>query len=115
MQIIDPKEQSLTDRKFPPVKPSELPEYEGIIEAMRDSQIERCLLFGSTARGERREDSDIDLFIVIRDGDLLWKLWSFEKALRDRYPHVEFDVTTTLAPFVFENAIKDFKEIHRGQ
>lgn len=68
------------------------------------------MLFGSVARGERRKDSDIDLFIVISGGDLLWKLWSFETSLNKKYPGTKFDVTTTLAPFVFEKAVNDFKE-----
>ena len=110
-QIVDPSTQSLNEKTFPSVYPSELPEYEGILEAMNEHDIERCFLFGPAARGERREDSDIDLFIVINGGDLLWKLWSFETALNKKYPNVEFDVTTTLVPFVFKEAIADFKEI----
>ncbi len=31
-----------------------------------DNQIEGVVLFGSTARGERRKDSDVDLLIVLR-------------------------------------------------
>ena len=111
LQIVDPSSQSLNEKTFPCVHPSELPEYEGILEAMQEHDIERCFLFGSAARGERREDSDIDLFIVINGGDLFWKLWSFETALNKKYPYVKFDVTTTLAPFVFKEAISDFKEI----
>lgn len=114
LQMVDPKKQLLSGRTFPLVDSSELPEYEGIVEAMRACQVERCFLFGSVARGERRKDSDVDLFIVIRGGDLLWKLWSFETALNERYPRTKFDVTTTLAPFVFKNAVEDFKEIRRG-
>lgn len=112
-QIVNPSTQSLNGKTFPCVHPSELPEYEGILEAMHEHEIERCFLFGSAARGEREEGSDIDLFIVINGGDLFWKLWSFETVLNKKYPDVKFDVTTTLAPFVFEKAIADFKEIKK--
>lgn len=115
LQIVDPSTQSLNEKTFPCVDPNELPEYKGILEAMNEHDIERCFLFGSAARGERRKDSDIDLFIVINGGDLLWKLWSFETSLSKKYPGTKFDVTTTLVPFVFEKAVSDFKEFQKAK
>jgi predicted nucleotidyltransferase len=34
--------------------------------------VEHLFLFGSTARGEAREDSDVDLFLTTRRGDLVY-------------------------------------------
>jgi|SRR3989344_2903353 len=47
---------------------------------LRSHGIERAAVFGSVARGDAREDSDIDILITIGDAQL--SLWDME-GLRD--------------------------------
>lgn len=46
------------------------------LKAKYGDRIERILLFGSVARGEYREDSDVDLIVVTRDPS-----WAFRVQL----------------------------------
>lgn len=39
-----------------------------IAELREDPNVLGVLLFGSWARGNQREDSDIDLIVIVRDG-----------------------------------------------
>lgn len=47
--------------------------------------IERIILYGSVARGETREDSDVDVLVVIKDA-------SVRERVRDRASTIGFDV-----------------------
>jgi len=46
------------------------------LKAKYGDRIERIILFGSVARGDYREDSDVDLIVVTRDPtlDLQWEV-----------------------------------------
>lgn len=64
-------------------------------DAMRGMGATALYLFGSVARGEASEDSDIDLFIDYdQSGDFsLIDLVGIEQYLEERIPH-DIDVTT---------------------
>jgi hypothetical protein len=44
------------------------------LKAKYGERIERVILFGSVARGDHREDSDIDLLVVTRDTSWAFRL-----------------------------------------
>ncbi|MEW6234417.1 MAG: nucleotidyltransferase domain-containing protein [Candidatus Omnitrophota bacterium] len=46
-----------------------LNQYRERLYAQYPGLVEDIILFGSKARGDAREDSDLDLMVVIREGD----------------------------------------------
>jgi len=68
---------------------------------------ENIRIFGSVARGEQDEDSDVDFLVRMRSGFGLWEmgglLWRLEELL-----HTEVQLTTEAS--VIEHAFPDEKE-----
>lgn len=50
-----------------------LRDYRKVLDRDYPGLVQQIILFGSKARGTAREDSDLDLVVVIRDGDRLVK------------------------------------------
>jgi uncharacterized protein len=50
----------------------------------REFGVRRMALFGSTARGEAREDSDIDLLVEFEDGPTFDSFMGLKLSLEDR-------------------------------
>lgn len=55
-----------------PVEQQWLDEYRKILDEKFPGLVEEMLIFGSKARGTATEDSDLDILLVIREGDW-WK------------------------------------------
>lgn len=57
-----------------------------ILELARKHGVENIRVFGSVARGEQTEDSDIDFLVKMRTGCGLWEmgglLWKLENLLK---------------------------------
>ena len=48
-----------------------------------DTSIDEVILFGSQARGDAKEDSDVDLAIIHHDNNL--KFWELRNAVRRKF------------------------------
>jgi uncharacterized protein len=66
--------------------------------------VEEIILFGSKARGDAHEDSDIDLLVIIREGD--WRLKEEVEVLG-----YELSIRTYAAPSIFVYTCKEIKEM----
>jgi predicted nucleotidyltransferase len=66
------------------------------------------ILYGSYARGDYREDSDIDLLVLV-DNDML--TWTDEKRIKYPLYDIEFETGTIISPIVFSR--KDWEGRHR--
>ena len=66
-------------------------------------------VFGSTARGEDREDSDLDLLICVDDASNFFPAISFIVEVQRRYPSAHIDAITDVMarPDVLRAAILD--------
>ncbi|KIM06931.1 MAG: hypothetical protein KU29_07860 [Sulfurovum sp. FS06-10] len=74
-------------------------------------QISKMTLFGSYARGENREDSDVDILYTLKEGSKLTfdKYMEFENELKKAF-HTRIDLINEkkLNPLVKIEAQKDF-------
>ena len=64
--------------------PAERNALDGFVTAVREhygARLVDILLFGSRARGDARPDSDVDLAVVLQDGD--WSFWKEKAFLAD--------------------------------
>ena len=79
-----------------------------IIDYLRPYGPERIGIFGSYARGDYRDDSDLDLLVLV-DKDIISR---FDQK-RIKYPlyEIEFDTGTIISPLIFSR--KDWEKNHR--
>ena len=70
-------------------------------------------LFGSTARGEAREDSDVDLLVRFDDQSQvgLFELDQIQREFEKRYGK-KVDLVTKLNKYILPEAMKDLKTIY---
>jgi len=66
------------------------------------------ILYGSYARGDYREDSDVDLLVLL-DQDNITR--SDEKRIKYPLYDIEFDTGTIISPLIFSK--KDWETRHR--
>ncbi len=55
-----------------------LQEYKKALEEQYPGLVQDFIIFGSKARGDAREDSDLDVLLIIREGD-----WRFKKQVEE--------------------------------
>ena len=81
---------------------------ETIAEYFKTQPVLKAWLFGSYARGEQREDSDVDILIVPEQGVGLFKLSGMHLDLQDML-NMPVDLVTEkgLLPFARESADHD--------
>jgi len=83
-----------------------------ILPILQKYNIKRAGLFGSYARGEMREDSDIDILVEIADDisllDFVGIILEIEDTLGKKIDLVEYD---TIKPLIRERVIKEQVEI----
>jgi predicted nucleotidyltransferase len=71
-------------QRFQPMTPSERKALDDYVSAVRQHYGPRLvdiLVFGSRARGDARPDSDVDLVVILKDGD--WRFWDEKHLLTD--------------------------------
>ena len=68
------------DRKSQPV----IPFRQEVLHLARQHGVQRVSLFGSLARGEATESSDVDLLIDMEEGRTLFDLIAFKLAVEER-------------------------------
>jgi predicted nucleotidyltransferase len=65
-------------------------------------------VFGSVARGDSREDSDIDFLVDLEEGRNLFDLGGFLMDLKDLLgPHVDLVTTRTLHRYIRERVLAE--------
>ncbi len=81
---------------------------ETIAEYFKTQPVLKAWLFGSYARGEQREDSDVDILIVPEQGVGLFKLSGMHLDLQDML-NMPVDLVTEkgLLPFARESTDRD--------
>jgi uncharacterized protein len=67
--------------------------YRRVLDERFPGQVEELIIYGSKARGNARPDSDLDLVLVIRDGD-----WRAKKALA--VPGYDLAIGTDVVPSI---------------
>ena len=66
------------------------------------------ILYGSYARGDNRDDSDIDLLILLEKDKITWQ---DEKKIKYPLYNIEFDTGKIISPMVLSK--KDWGKRHR--
>lgn len=95
-----------------------------VLERLRPLDPERVILFGSYARGNPTEDSDIDLYVVTKDDfvpanyhekrDLVRKVSRAILDLRQRYPIDLIVHTRKMSEMFFQQGGSFAREIREG-
>jgi len=64
-----------------PVERKALDDYVAAVRKHYGPRLVDILVFGSRARGDARPDSDVDLAVILEDGD--WRFWDEKRLLTD--------------------------------
>ena len=79
-----------------------------VLPILQHHRIKKAALFGSSVRGEMKEDSDIDILVEIEDNisllDFVGIKLELEEILRRKVDLVEY---STVKPFLKEKIIKE--------
>jgi predicted nucleotidyltransferase len=67
------------------------------------------ILYGSYARGDYRDDSDLDLLVLV-DKDIISRF--YQKRIKYPLYEIEFDTGTIISPLIFSK--KDWEIRHRN-
>ena len=87
-------------------------EKEKIIEICKRNDISYCALFGSFARGEADEDSDIDLLVRFSK-PVGWKFYGIAEDLQEVLgKKVDLATENMLNKYIRENVLQDLKVIY---
>jgi predicted nucleotidyltransferase len=95
-----------SSRKIDQIRERSLEAFVEKLEKSEEDNLLRIVLFGSVARGDRRTDSDIDVFVLVKEGKRV--------ELRDRILDISIDIDlnegecrTHLSPFV--NTLEEYE------
>ncbi len=87
-------------------------EKEKIVEICRHNDISYCALFGSFARGEATEESDIDLLVRFSK-PIGWKFYGIAEDLEDALGRkVDLVTERMLNKYIRESVLRDLKVIY---
>jgi predicted nucleotidyltransferase len=96
------------------MKPSEaLQQHRSEILALANKHGARSLrVFGSVARGEDRDDSDLDLIVEFEDGATLFNAFALQEALEALLHHrVELATQQGLHPLIRQQALQEARAL----
>jgi uncharacterized protein len=89
-----------------------LSEKEKIIEICKRNDISYCALFGSFARGEATEESDIDLLVRFST-PIGWKFYAIAEDLQELLgKKVDLATENMLNKYIRESVLRDAKVIY---
>jgi uncharacterized protein len=89
-----------------------LSEKEKIIEICKRNDISYCALFGSFARGEANENSDIDLLVRFSK-PIGWKFYGIAEDLQDALgKKVDLATENMLNKYIRKSVLEDLKIIY---
>lgn len=87
-------------------------EKEKIVEICKRNDISYCALFGSFARGEADENSDIDLLVRFSK-PIGWKFYGIAEDLEDALGRkVDLATENMLNKYIRESVLRDLKVIY---
>jgi len=95
--------------------PQERDALDGFVAAVRahyGPRLHDILVFGSRARGDNRDDSDIDLAIIFEDSD--WDYWSRKFELLDMSWDAYIEANLDIEPWPVSKNVWDHPESHRN-
>lgn len=83
---------------------------EKIIRLAEDCGVENIRVFGSVARGEANEQSDVDLLVHLRKGTSLLKLAAFDRKLSELIGGkvdvvLDDSIYEDIKPFILKDAV----------
>lgn len=86
---------------------------ENLIELCRQNNVSRIGLFGSTARGEATNESDLDLLVEFDVRKSLLEVVRFERELSERLgKKVDLLTEAAISPYIRENILQDLTIIY---
>ena len=87
--------------------------FNSIEPLLKDSNVEYAGIFGSVARGEDKDTSDIDILVKFRKPISLLGLIRLERMISEKIGK-EVDLTTedSLSPLIKEEILHDLKSIY---
>lgn len=84
----------------------------GAVRVHYGKRLHDVLVFGSRARGEGRSDSDVDVAVVLRDGN--WDYWDEKLHLVDLSWKALWDAELIVEPWLVTKAVWDDPDLHRN-
>ena len=91
-------------RTLTPAEASWLQSYQMLLEREFPGRIEEISIFGSKARGDAKSDSDLDVLVVIREGN-----WDFKEALTR--PGYDLAIGTDVVPSLHVYTIAEWAQL----
>lgn len=84
-----------------------------IIDVMKPYKPKRIGIFGSYARGENSENSDLDILYQFEEPISLFQKFKIQEKLEDKLKfNIDFVSEKYLHPFLKKNILKDLKIIY---
>jgi uncharacterized protein len=80
--------------------------YQNLLATEFPGCVEEISIFGSKARGDARADSDLDVLVVIRDGD-----WRFKEALTR--PGYDLAIGTDVVPSLHVYTVAEWEQLRK--
>lgn len=87
-----------------------LPKEQEVLEVLRKAGATRARLYGSAARGELTESSDIDLLIENPTDDYYYKLFRVQEELEELWGR-KVDISYSVSPYFWEYIEPDLVEL----
>ncbi|MCH7613592.1 MAG: nucleotidyltransferase family protein [Candidatus Marinimicrobia bacterium] len=89
---------------------------EGLIKICSDNDIVMVGLFGSIARGEGKENSDIDLLVKFAKRKSLLGVVKLERELSEAMGRkVDLVTEAAISPYIRKNVLRDLEIIYAAQ
>jgi uncharacterized protein len=85
-----------------------LDEYRAVLEKEFPGVVEQLLIFGSKARGTATEDSDLDVLLILREGD-----WRLKEAITK--PGYMLSIETGVVPSFLVYTREEWEARRQGQ
>ena len=80
--------------------------YQNLLATEFPGCVEEIGIFGSKARGDARADSDLDVLVMIRDGD-----WCFKEALTQ--PGYDLAIGTDVVPSLHVYTVAEWEQLRK--
>lgn len=84
-----------------------------ILELCKSEKIKKLMLFGSTARDESTESSDIDFVVEFQERRSLFKLIALKHKLEDMLKnHIDLMTPDSLSPYFRDEVLKEAEVVY---
>jgi hypothetical protein len=82
--------------------------YRQVLREQFPGVVQDMIIFGSKARGTARPDSDLDMILLIREGD-----WQFKRQIR--YPGYDLSIGTDVLPSLMVYTLAEWQQMQEDQ